>query len=381
MGRRRRRHLDLAARPRRPGTFLLAIARRLLAAAGAPARVPGAAAAGRGGPAGPLRRRPAGAVLRVLGGDAHPVLLPGRDVGRQRPRPGEHHVRDLHDGRLAADAGGDPGHGLHRPGHHRAVHLRDPRPGRRRLHRHPEHLAVPRLRAGVRDQAAAVAVPRLAARRVPGRADPGDRAAGGGDEQGRRLRPAAHRRARVPGGRRPLRHPDRRARRGRHRLRVARGVAPAHDARPGRVLEPRAPRASSRSGSWPSTSRPRRAPCSRWSTTASWCSRPSRSSACSTAPRRTTASTTSAGSPTARPRMAGVFLDRRDGGARHPRLEHVRGRVLHPHRRLPPAPLAGGARLHRHRVRGRLHAAPLPAHDERTPAGRRAAPPSCAPAT
>ena len=64
--------------------------RRLLAPARAPARLPGAAAAGRDRPAGPVRRRPPGAVLRLLGGDAHPVLLPDRDVGRRGPRPGDH---------------------------------------------------------------------------------------------------------------------------------------------------------------------------------------------------------------------------------------------------------------------------------------------------
>ena len=180
------------------------------------------------------------------------------------------HVRDLHDGRQPADAGRDPGHGLHRAGHHRAVHLPDPRPGGRRLHRHPEHLAVPRLRAGVRDQAAPLAVPRLAAGRVPRRADPGDRAAGRGDEQGRRLRPPAHRPAGVPGGRRPLRHPDRGARGGRHRLRVARRVARSPRCAAWWPTRASPTWASSRSASWRSTSRRRRAPCSRWSTTASW---------------------------------------------------------------------------------------------------------------
>ncbi len=56
-----------------------------------------------------------------------------------------------------------------------------------------ERLAVRRLRAGLRDQAAAVAVPRLAARRLPRRADPRDRPARGGHEQGRRLRLPADR--------------------------------------------------------------------------------------------------------------------------------------------------------------------------------------------
>ncbi len=62
--------------------------------------------------------------------------------------------------------------------------------------------------------------------------------------------------------------------------------------------------------------------------------------------------------------------DRGDGLAGHPRLQLVRRRVPDPHGRLPPARLARGARLHRHRLRRRLHAAPLPERDER-PAARR----------
>ena len=73
---------------------------------------------------------------------------------------------------------------------------------------------------------------------------------------------------------------------------------------------------------------------------------------------------------------------RGDGVARHPRLELLRRRVPHPHRRLPPARLARRARVHRHRVRRGLHAAALPELDERRRVGaawpRR---PSCVRAT
>ena len=114
----------------------------------------------RGRPARRLRGRRPGALLHLLGGHAHPVLLPDRDVGRRGTGAGHDQVRHLHDGRQPADARVDPGHGLHGAGHHRAVHLHDPRPGRRVVLRHPEHLALPRLRAGLRDQAAPVALPR-----------------------------------------------------------------------------------------------------------------------------------------------------------------------------------------------------------------------------
>ena len=82
------------------------------------------------------------------------------------------------------------------------------------------------------------------------------------------------------------------------------------------------------------------------------------------------------------PRLAGIFLIVTMASLAIPGSNSFVGRVLHPDRRLPPAPVAGAARLHRHRLRGRLHAAPLPELDERAAQGRpRRRPPSCAPAT
>ena len=48
-------------------------------------------------------------VLRVLGADAGPDVLHHRDLGRAAARLRGDQVLPLHDGRLAADAGGDPG--------------------------------------------------------------------------------------------------------------------------------------------------------------------------------------------------------------------------------------------------------------------------------
>ena len=47
-------------------------------------------------------------VLRVLGGDADPDVPAHRHLGRAAPALRGHQVRHLHDGGLAADAGGDP---------------------------------------------------------------------------------------------------------------------------------------------------------------------------------------------------------------------------------------------------------------------------------
>ena len=86
---------------------------------------------------------------------------------------GDGHVRDLHDGRLAADAGVD----------RRARRLEGDVPARRPRHE-LERLDLPRLPRGVRRQGAAAAVPRLAAPRVHAGAARG----------GRRSSPASSRR-------------------------------------------------------------------------------------------------------------------------------------------------------------------------------------------
>ena len=283
-------------------------------------------------------------------------------------------VRHLHDGRQPADAGGDPGHGVHRPRHHRPVHLRRSAtsPGVQftetqstwlfagfalafaiKLPLWPFHgwlpgayrtapILVTGLLAAVMSKAGVYGLLRIG---LP----------------------------RVPGGRRPLRDPDRGARGDRHRLRVAARLARAHDADAGGLLEPRPPRLHRCWASW------------RFDVQASQgavlqmvnhgivvaaafaivgdhqprgAGRPHRRHR---RPR--------GGRPAAGRRLP----DRGDGLAGHPGLELLRGRVPHPHRRLPPAPLARGPRLHRHRLRGRLHAAAVPELDER-PAARAARP-------
>ena len=70
------------------------------------------------------------------------------------------------------------------------------------------------------------------------------------------------------------------------------------------------------------------------------------------------------------PRLAGVFLIVSMASLAIPGSNSFAGRVPHPDRRLPPARLARRPRLHRHRLRRRLHAPALPVVDER-PAPRR----------
>ena len=106
------------------------------------------------------RRRLRGAgparLLRLLRGDADPALRPDRRLGRRTADGGDDQVRHLHDGRLAADARRD--RRLRTPGG-------DVRPRGRAGEREP--LALPRLHGRLRDQGAALPVPRLAAGRVP----------------------------------------------------------------------------------------------------------------------------------------------------------------------------------------------------------------------
>ena len=101
------------------------------------------------------------------------------------------HVRRLHGRRLAADAGGD--RRLRPP----AGHVRPDDDGDEH-----ERLALPRLRDRVRGQGAALAVPRLAAGRLPRVAAGGRRPALGRDLEGRRVRLPAHRDREVPRSRR-----------------------------------------------------------------------------------------------------------------------------------------------------------------------------------
>ena len=104
-----------------------------------------------------------------------------------------------------------------------------------------ERLALPRLRDRLRDQGAALAVPRLAARRLPRVAARGCRAALGRDLEGRRLRVPADRDRQVPRARPTTSaSPILVARGDRARLRLAARVPGARHPRRRRVLLARA---------------------------------------------------------------------------------------------------------------------------------------------
>ena len=113
----------------------------------------------------------------------------------------------------------------------------------------PAVLVLPRVRAGVRDQGAAVPVPHLAARRARRGADrrlgdPGRRAAEDGH-----LRPGALRVSAVSGGGGVLRAVPGGARGHRHHLRRAGGDGAARHEEAGRLFERQPSRASSCSAS------------------------------------------------------------------------------------------------------------------------------------
>ena len=94
-------------------------------------------------------------VLHVLGRDAHPDVLPDRDLGLRAAHLRCGQVHPLHDGRQRPDAGRD-----HRP----ALRARRRRPGSRAstcsistgctLSWTDREVVLPRLRAGLRDQGA-----------------------------------------------------------------------------------------------------------------------------------------------------------------------------------------------------------------------------------
>src|SRR5713226_107387 len=169
-------------------------------------------------------------LLCVLGGDAHPRLLPalafrrGREAGAGRDQ-----VRPLHPCRLAVDAGR----------RHRRVRVHRPadiRPGEAGHHRalgeHPVR-ALLRVRAGVRDQDSPLPPPLLAPDRLPRRADADAGDLRRRDGQGRRLRLSPDRRPAVsqPGGLVGLAMGDSGPRRGGDHLGGADGDRPArHEA-------------------------------------------------------------------------------------------------------------------------------------------------------
>ena len=149
--------------------------------------------------------------------------------GGARPARRDGQVRHLHDGRLAPHARRD--RRLRPAG-------RDVRPRRRPDEREP--LALPRLHVRVRDQGAALPVPRLAAGRVPRGAAGGGRRALGRDREGGPVRDAADRDHEVPRPDVVLPDDGARARRRRARLRLAARVPRARLPRRRRVLVARA---------------------------------------------------------------------------------------------------------------------------------------------
>ena len=172
-----------------------------------------------------VRRTGPAALLRVLRGDADPALRPHRRVGRRGPARRDGEVRHLHDGRLAPHA---------RRADRLRAEGRHVRPRRRADEREP--LDLPRLHVRVRDQVAALPVPRLAARRVSRGAARGERRALGRDREGGPVRDAADRDHEVPRADVVLPHHDPRARgRGAH-LRIAARVPRAGLPRRRRVL-------------------------------------------------------------------------------------------------------------------------------------------------
>ena len=110
--------------------------------------------------------------------------------------PGHDHVRDLHDGRQPADAGR---RSWRRPSSRGTSPASSPSHPRRSPASASPTPRAPGCSSGSpwRSRSSCRSGPfhGWLPRRLPHRADPGDRAAGGGDEQGRRLRLPAHRRA------------------------------------------------------------------------------------------------------------------------------------------------------------------------------------------
>ncbi len=133
------------------------------------------------------------ALLRVLRGDADPALRPDRRLGRRRPHACDADVRHLYGRRLAADARGD--HRVRPP----AGHVRPDAHGAEQL-----DVALPGLRDRVRDQGAALPVPRLAPWRLPRVTARGVGAALRRGLESGPLRPPADRDREVPVGRRRL---------------------------------------------------------------------------------------------------------------------------------------------------------------------------------
>ena len=190
-----------------------------------------------------VRRARSLPVLRLLGSDADPDVFRDRGVGRRQSRLRRGEVRPLHDGRLRAHAGGHSRAVLPARRRHRRLHVRsaDPHALRAGAGARPD-AHVPRLRAGLCHQSAAVPVPHVAARRprrgAHGRlGDPRRRAA----QDGHVRLPAVLLTA-LPGRERRLRSVGVRAGRDRHRVRRARLDRAAGSQEARRLFEREPPR-------------------------------------------------------------------------------------------------------------------------------------------
>ena len=154
------------------------------------------AGARRDGHAGRLPGPGPAAVRPLLRPHAGAVLVPDRRLRRREPHRRDDQDDRLHAGRLAADAGRRDRHRDPRLRSGGAAELLARRPARPHAVEREPGVDLPVLRGRLPDQDAGGRRPRLAARRLPGRAPAGAGAACGSAVEGRRLRLPAGRRCR-----------------------------------------------------------------------------------------------------------------------------------------------------------------------------------------
>src|SRR3989441_848516 len=315
----------------------------------------------RDGDAGRVREPRPLPLLCLLGGDADPDVLHHRRLGRRRPHLRRSEVRPLHDGRLRPHARRDPGALLPARRGDRHLHLRsagadalgDPAgAGAKR--------DVPRLRARVRDQGAAVSVPHMAPGRARGGADGGQRDPGGRPPEDGDVRLSALLPAAVP-RRQPLVRPARvRSRGDRNRLRRVGVDRAARHEEARRVLErePSRLRDARHLYPHPAGARGRRHPDGEPRPQHGGLVPPGRHdlrAPAHTPDRRL-------GRPLERDaRLLGAVHGRRPVVTRAAGAQRLRGRVPRPGRSVPDEPVARRGRHERHRLRGGLPALDVPA--------------------
>ncbi len=184
-----------------------------------------------------LPRARSGAVLRLLGGDAHPDVLPDRDLGRRAARLRRDQVLPLHDGHERVDAGR----------HHRPLRvdgdvrldgaqfrIREPQPD-------VTVLGLSGVCRCVCGQGAHLAAPQLAPRRLQRSPDHGDDSLVGAHVQGRLVRADPLRPVDLPRRGRDAGALSIGAGPGRRRLRGVRGHGPARPEAPHCLLQRQPP--------------------------------------------------------------------------------------------------------------------------------------------